>query len=110
MENSFVRVAGKNEIPDGKMKKVQLGNKEILIINAKGNFYAINNGCTHQGTDLSQGKLEGNVLEWPKHHARFDITTGKVISKPTVAFMHPSINDEKNYQVRIENEDILVKL
>jgi 3-phenylpropionate/trans-cinnamate dioxygenase ferredoxin component len=109
LETSFIRVASKNEIPNGKMKKLQLDNKEILIANVKGSFYAIDSKCTHQGTDLSQGKLGGNILECPKHHAKFDVTTGKVVSKPSVALMHPSINDEKTYQVRIEKEDIMVK-
>ena len=109
MENSFIKVANKNEIPNGTMKKLQLGDKEILIANVKGSFYAIDSKCTHQGTDLSQGKLEGNILECPKHHAKFDVTTGKAVSKPSVAFMHPNINDEKTYQVKIENEDIKVK-
>ena len=74
-----------------------------------GNYYAINERCTHQGTDLSQGKLKGNIIECPKHHARFDVTTGKVVSPPTMAFFHPKINDEQPYQVKIETEDILIK-
>ena len=110
MESGYVKVAVKSEIPIGKMKMVKLGDKEVLIANVNGHYYAISDRCTHAGTDLSQGTLEGNIIECPKHHSKFDVTTGKVVSPPTIAFFHPKIKDETSYQVKIENEDILVKL
>ena len=110
MESNYVRVAGINEVPDGKMKAVKLEGKEILIANVNGNFYVIAGRCTHQGTDLSQGKLEGNVVECPKHHARFDVTTGKLVSKPKIGFLHMNAKDEPTYQVKVEDENVMVKL
>jgi nitrite reductase/ring-hydroxylating ferredoxin subunit len=43
VESSYVRVAGKAEIPVGKMKAVKLEGKEILIANVNENYYAIGN-------------------------------------------------------------------
>ena len=110
MESGYVKAALKSEIPVGKMKMVKLGDKEVLIANVNGNFYAINNSCTHAGTALSQGTLDGNVVECPKHHSKFDVITGKVVSSPKIAFFHPKIQDEPSYPVKVENEDIMVKL
>ena len=109
METGFIRVANKSEIPLGKLKRVQLDGKEVLIANVNGSFYAINDRCTHQGGDLSQGKLEGNIVECPRHHSKFDVTTGQVVSGPKMPLFHPKISEEKIYQVKIENEDIIVK-
>jgi 3-phenylpropionate/trans-cinnamate dioxygenase ferredoxin subunit len=110
VESGYVKVAGTTDVPVGKMKAFKLEGKEILIANVNGNFYAIGNRCTHQGTDLSQGKLEGNVVECPKHHAKFDVTTGKLVSKPKIGFLHVNANDEPTYQVKVEDENIMVKL
>ena len=110
MESGYVKVAVKSEIPIGKMKMVKLGDKEVLIANVNGTYYAINNRCTHAGTDLSQGTLEDNIVECPKHHSKFDVTTGRVVSPPKVAFLRPKIRDEPSYQVKVENEDIMIKL
>ena|SRR5271157_4570232 len=110
MESGYVRVAGKSEIPVGKMKAVKLEGKEILIANVNGNYCAINNMCTHAGGNLSQGILEGNVVTCPKHHAKFDVTSGKLVSKPKIGFLHVNANDEPTYQVKVENENIMVKL
>lgn len=107
MEPGYVRVAGKAEIPVGKMKLV---GKEILIANVNGNYYAINDRCTHAGGDLSQGVLEGNIVTCPIHHAQYDVTTGKVVSHPKMRLFHPKAKDEPAYQVKVENEDIWVKL
>jgi len=69
LESNFVRVAGKAEIPIGKMKMVKFLDREILIANVNGNYYAIGNKCTHANGDLSQGILEGNVVTCPKHNS-----------------------------------------
>jgi nitrite reductase/ring-hydroxylating ferredoxin subunit len=109
VESGYVRAAGKAEIPTGKMKVVKLEGKEVLIANVNGNYYAIGNRCTHAEGDLSQGVLEGNVVTCPRHHARFDVTTGKLVSPPKIGPFHPKANDEPAYAVKVENEDILVK-
>jgi len=109
VESGYVRVAGKAEVPVGKMKAIKLEGKEVLIANVNENYYAIGNRCTHSGGDLSQGVLEGNVVTCPKHHAKFDVTTGKVVSPPKIGFLHFKANDELAYQVKVENENILVK-
>jgi len=109
MESGYVRLAGKAEVPIGKMKAVKLEGKEILIANVDNNYYAIGNRCTHAGGDLSQGVLEGNVVTCPRHHAKFDVTTGKVVSHPKIGFLHPKAKDEPTYQIKVENENILIK-
>ena len=110
MESRYVRVAGKSDIAVGKMKKVTLDDKEILIANVNGNYYAIGNECTHFGGDLSQGLLEGNIITCPNHGAKFDVTTGKVVSPPAEALDHPDIEDEPQYSIKVEKQDIMIKL
>ena len=110
MESGYVRVADKSEIPIGKIKKVMVQDKEILVANVNGNFYAIGNVCTHQRGDLSQGMLEGNIVTCPKHKAKFDVTSGKVISGPKMELFHPKIQDEPAYAIKTENTDKLIKI
>ena len=106
---TFVKVAETSEIPLGEMKAVRFEEKEILIANVNGSYYAIGNRCTHSGGDLSKGKLDGTTVTCPRHGARFDITTGKVISGPKVLFMHPKINDEIAFELKVEGTNIMLK-
>jgi len=110
MESEYFRAAGKSEITLGKMKKVILYGKEILIVNVNGNYYAVGSECTHFGGDLSEGVLENNIVTCPNHKAKFDVTTGKVVSPPAEALDRPDIEDLPKYLVKIDNQDIMVKL
>jgi 3-phenylpropionate/trans-cinnamate dioxygenase ferredoxin subunit len=106
----FVKVAETKEIPLGSMKMVKPGESEILIVNVDGRFYAIGNKCTHMGGDLSKGKLEGNVVTCPRHGSKFDVTTGKAISGPKIGFFKLKTGDELPYEVKVEENEILIKV
>ena len=105
---TFIRVAETSEVPLGQMKVVKLAEKEVVIANVNNVYYAMENSCTHMHGELSKGLLEGNTLTCPKHKAKFDVTTGKVISGPKISLMHPKIKDEPVYAVKLEGKDILL--
>ena len=107
---SFVKVGSSSELSVGKMKMFKIGTLEVLVANVNGAFFAIGNRCTHANGDLSHGSLEGNIVTCPKHKSRFDVTNGKVISGPKVPLMHPKINNEPSYAVKIDGEAILIKV
>jgi nitrite reductase/ring-hydroxylating ferredoxin subunit len=106
---TLVKVAETSEIPLGQMKSFKLGEKEILIANVNGAFYAIENICTHMKGELSKGTLEGKTVTCPNHRAKFDVTTGKVVSGPKMFLMHPKIKDATTYAVKVEGKDILLE-
>jgi len=104
-----VKVAETSEIPAGKMKMVKVEEKEILVVNVDGKYYAIANKCTHRGGDLSKGSLNGNIITCPVHGARFDVTTGKAISGPKIMFFKSKTQDEPSFEVKIEGKDVMLK-
>jgi nitrite reductase/ring-hydroxylating ferredoxin subunit len=106
---TFVKVAETSEILSGQMKAIRFGEKEILVANVSGPYYAMGNRCTHAGGDLSKGTLDSTTVTCPKHGAKFDITTGKVVSGPKVLFMRPKINDETSSELKVEGKDIMLK-
>lgn len=110
MEPDFIKVAEKSEIFPGKTKIVKLNNSDVLLVNVNGNFYAINGKCTHMGGDLSKGILEDNIITCPRHKAKFDVTTGKVVSHPKMGLLHPKAKDLIAYQVKVDQESVWIKL
>ena len=53
-------IAGKtSEIPPGKMIKVSIDGRDILVANIDGEYCATDDSCTHSGSSLSEGKLNG---------------------------------------------------
>jgi nitrite reductase/ring-hydroxylating ferredoxin subunit len=81
-QKQFVDVADINEVLGGKMKYVQVGEKEILLANSEDKVYALCDRCSHMNAPLSMGAMNGKVVTCPMHGARFDVTTGKKVGEP----------------------------
>jgi len=52
-----LEVANVDEIPPSTMKQVEVSNREILVANVDGRFYAIDDRCDHANARLSSGGL-----------------------------------------------------
>lgn len=74
-----VDIASVQDLPNGKMQRVEVNGKEILIANMDGNYYAVSDRCGHSNASLSRGNLNGNVVTCPLHGAQFDVTTGRKV-------------------------------
>jgi nitrite reductase/ring-hydroxylating ferredoxin subunit len=81
-QQQFVDVADVNGVPEGKMKHVEVGEKEILLANSEGRMYTLCDRCSHMNAPLSMGALNGKVVTCPMHGARYDVTTGKKVAEP----------------------------
>ncbi len=79
------RVAATDELPVDSIKGVIAGRKEICLAHTEdGEFYAIDDVCTHENFLLSGGELFGYDVECPQHGSRFNVKTGKVTGLPAV--------------------------
>ncbi len=99
----FVKVAKTDEISPGHGKLVEAGGKKIALFNVEGDFYAIDDTCTHVGGPLSEGSLDGKEVTCPWHGAIYDVTSGKVLSPPAPQGV-------ARYDVRVEGSDIEVEV
>ena len=101
MAGTFVRVATVHEIAVGMFKPVTVDAKRLLICRTAGGFYAIDDTCTHDDGPLADGWLDGDAIECPRHGARFDVTTGKVLCLPAAVPI-------RSYPVKVEGDDVKV--
>lgn len=69
-------------LPDGSISLLDVDGTEVAVFNVGGRFYAIQDICTHDGGTLADGELDGFEIECPRHGARFDLRTGKVMAPP----------------------------
>jgi len=96
-------VAKTNEIKPNQIKQVSIDGKDIVVINIDGNYFAINDTCTHAGGSLSEGKVEGSIITCDWHGAQFDCKSGKLVKFPA------KINDLESFKVVIESDTIFVE-
>lgn len=99
---NYVKVARTDEIAPGTKKTVEVDGIEVVIVNLNGEFYAIEDVCTHDGGPLGEGELEGCQIICPRHGARFDVRTGQALTLP-------AFEPAPTYEVKIEDGDVLVE-
>jgi len=101
--SEFIKVAETSDIPAGRVKVVLVGDRRIALCNVDGQLFAIDDLCTHDGGPLGQGDLQDDVIECPRHGARFNVRTGKVLALPAVKALN-------TYPVEVEGSEIRVAL
>jgi nitrite reductase/ring-hydroxylating ferredoxin subunit len=99
----FVKVANTSEIEPGQARRVTVEGKDIALFNVDGQFFALDNTCTHRGGPLAEGQLSGHEVTCPWHGAMFDIKTGKVLGPPAQRAV-------TRYGVRVTGTDIEVEV
>ena len=99
--SEYLRVARTAEVAPGAMKRVMVAGHAVALVNLGGEFLAIDDTCSHEEASLSQGTLSGEVVVCPKHGARFNVRTGRVLALPAVRSVAV-------YPVRVEGDEILV--
>ena len=80
--SNYVKVTETTELASGDRIVVEVDGIFIAVFNVSDNFYAIEDVCTHDDGPLGDGDLDGFSVECPRHGAKFDIRTGKVLSFP----------------------------
>ncbi|HXZ01303.1 MAG TPA: non-heme iron oxygenase ferredoxin subunit [Stellaceae bacterium] len=99
----WVTVTRRAAVGVGEVMAVEAGGKPIALYNVDGTIYASDNVCTHAYAHLSDGWLDGDVIECPLHAGRFEVKTGKGLGPPVPC-------DLKVYPVRVVGEDVQVQL
>jgi len=104
----YIRVADKADLPSNKMIKVIVGDKEVLLANVDGSYYAIANKCPHAGGSLVKGFLDGSIVTCPRHGSQFDLKTGQAVRGAKIGFIKINVKDEASYTIKVDGSDILV--
>jgi 3-phenylpropionate/trans-cinnamate dioxygenase ferredoxin component len=77
----MIPVCPVGDLPPGEAVRVDT-DPPIAVFNVDGEFYAIDDTCTHQDASLADGWLDGCSIECPLHASCFDLRTGKPSSPP----------------------------
>ena len=95
------RVASVSDVREGEAFPAELNGVAIALYRVDGEVHAVDDTCTHEFAQLSQGFIDDGTVECPLHAAQFDIATGKCLSGP-------ASQDLRVYPVRVDGDDIFV--
>jgi 3-phenylpropionate/trans-cinnamate dioxygenase ferredoxin subunit len=99
----FVKAAQVGDVQPGSRKILEVEGEFIAIFNVGGQYYAIEDVCSHDDGPVAEGDLEGYEIVCPRHGAHFDIRDGRVLS-------FPAITPIRSFPVKLEGNDILIEI
>lgn len=99
-----VSIAPLFELGPGQRRCIREGKLSILVVNAGGVIYAVDDLCTHDHGPLGDGEIvDDDQVKCPRHGARFSLKTGKALSLPAVKGI-------KAYPVVVEDGHVYVEI
>jgi nitrite reductase/ring-hydroxylating ferredoxin subunit len=93
---SRIQLCRTTDVANGASLKVETGGLALAVFNINGEFFVTDDACTHGPGSLSEGYLDGHIIECNFHGGRFNVRTGEVIAPPCMVPV-------KTYLVRVEH-------
>ena len=85
MSEVFIRALRADQVRPGGIVAVALGDRQIVVCNCAGSYYAVERRCGHMNAPLDLGTLDGFYLSCPMHCVQFDVRNGEVVCDPVPA-------------------------
>lgn len=99
----FHKIAKTNEIPDPGKQYFEVDERLIVLFHVGGDYYCLEDVCTHDGGPLGEGSLDGMTIACPRHGAKFDISNGDALSMPATT-------GTMAHKTKVEGDDVFVEL
>jgi nitrite reductase/ring-hydroxylating ferredoxin subunit len=98
-----VELCKAEDVAAGTALRVEAAGLTVAVFNLEGQFYVTDDNCTHGPGSLSEGYIDGDVVECNFHNGQFDIKTGEVVSPPCMVPI-------KTYKTLLENGRVLIEV
>lgn len=100
---SRIELCKTDDVPEGGTTKVETNGLSLAVYNVDGTFYVTDDACTHGPGSLSEGFLEGEVIECNFHQGCFNVRTGEVTAPPCTEPI-------KTYPATVENGTVVIEV
>lgn len=98
-----IAVCKTSGVEEGAVTKVETGDLALAVYKVEGEFFVTDDACTHGPGSLSEGYLDGHIIECDFHNGAFDIRTGEVAAPPCMVPV-------KTYKVVVEGDDVMIEV
>jgi metal-sulfur cluster biosynthetic enzyme/nitrite reductase/ring-hydroxylating ferredoxin subunit len=101
--SEFVRVATTSDLADPGQMLAEVDDRIVVLMRVGGEFFCLDDVCTHDGGPLSEGALDDHTIACPRHGAKFDIRTGAALTMPAT-------EDTVAHEVQIRGDELWVRI
>lgn len=101
--SDFLPAAKTADVPENGKLCIEVDDRYVVIVNLAGDFFCVDDVCSHDGGTLGDGEMDGACLVCPRHGAKFDARTGEAVEMPATEPI-------ARHEVKVDGDMILVKL
>jgi biphenyl 2,3-dioxygenase ferredoxin component len=98
-----IELCNTSEVEPGAALRVERGDLTLAVFNVEGELFVTDDACTHGPGSLSEGYIEGDVVECNFHNGQFNIRTGEVVAPPCMVPV-------KTYRTLVEDGKLFIEL
>ncbi len=100
---SRIDLCSVDEVEPGTPIKIEAGDLTLAVYQVDGEIYVTDDACTHGPGSLSEGYLDGHIIECDFHNGAFDIRSGEVVAPPCMIPL-------KTYKAVTENGRVIIEV
>ncbi|MGX5851418.1 non-heme iron oxygenase ferredoxin subunit [Mesorhizobium sp. PL10] len=101
--SEWITFCALSDLQEDTVAPFEINDIRVAIYLIDNKVYATNNVCSHAFALLSDGWLEGTLIECPLHGAQFEITSGEVVQGPAECPITV-------FETKVEGGQVLVRL
>ena len=103
MSDQLVRLCATLDVPENSVKQCEAAGRKLAVYNIGGTFYATDDECTHGAASLSDGILDGDIIECTMHFGAFNVRSGDAVQAPCSIAL-------RSYKVTVRDNAVFVDL
>lgn len=101
--DAWVAVIEASEVEEDDVICAQACGRDLAVFNIEGDYYVTDDCCTHQQASLSEGYLQDDTIECPRHQGVFHVPTGKPMGPPVTERL-------RVYPARVEGTKVWARI
>jgi len=91
------------DVDVGEARKIEAAGLTLAVYNLDGEFFTTDDHCTHGPGSLSEGFIDGDLVECNFHQGVFNIRTGEVVQPPCMVAV-------KTYKTVVEDGRVYIEV
>ena len=93
-----------DDVRDGQGLRIAIDDLAVAVLKVGDRYYAIDDACTHGPGQMSEGEVDGDVVECNFHHGAFNICTGEVVAPPCMVPIRTYYTEVRGGQIYIDRD------
>lgn len=100
--SDWIALEAASEVPENGAITIEADGLSVLLVKHQGCIHALENRCSHDGSEMGGGRLDNGHWVCPHHGAQFDLDSG-------AALCPPAYEPVKVFPTKLENGVVLIK-